>query len=76
MPAFYRIDVRLEKRWHIGTKATLALVFEGMNVTLNKEVLGVHCAPAGGASASSLDRCSYETLGPVAVPSVGIEGTL
>ena len=76
MPAFYRIDVRLEKRWHVGTKATLALVFEGMNVTLNKEVLGVHCAPAGGASASSFDRCSYETLGPVAVPSVGIEGTL
>ncbi|HEY6461687.1 MAG TPA: TonB-dependent receptor, partial [Polyangiaceae bacterium] len=42
MPAFYRIDLRLEKRWKIGTSATLALVFEGMNVTLNKEVLAAH----------------------------------
>jgi hypothetical protein len=76
MPAFYRIDLRLEKRWHVGAKGTLALVFEGMNVTLNKEVLGVHCAPGGGTSANGLDPCTYQTLGPVSVPSVGIEGSM
>jgi hypothetical protein len=74
MPAFYRIDLRLEKRWRVGTSATLALVFEGMNVTLNKEVLAAHCSPANGQTASGLDRCTFDTLGPVSVPSVGVEG--
>jgi hypothetical protein len=74
MPAFYRIDLRLEKRWKVGTTATIALVFEGMNVTLNKEVLAAHCSPAQGRTAGGLDRCTFDTLGPVSVPSVGVEG--
>ena len=75
MPAFYRVDVRLEKRWRVGAKGTVALVFEGMNVTLNKEVLGAHCAPGPGKSANGLDPCTFQTLGPVTVPSVGVEGS-
>jgi TonB family protein len=74
MPAFYRFDARLEKRWRLGERATIALVFEGMNVTLNKEVLGVHCAPTRGQSPNGLDTCTFQTLGPVSVPSVGVEG--
>jgi TonB-dependent Receptor Plug Domain/Gram-negative bacterial TonB protein C-terminal len=74
MPAFYRFDARLEKRWRLGERATIALVFEGMNVTLNKEVLGVHCAPTRGQSPNGVDTCTDQTLGPVAVPSVGVEG--
>jgi len=74
MPAFYRVDLRLEKRWTLGKRGAIALVFEGMNVTLNKEVLGEHCAPAPGGSVNSLDPCTPQTLGPVAVPSVGVEG--
>jgi TonB family protein len=38
-PAFYRIDLRLEKRWILTKSAWLALVAEMMNVTLNKEVV-------------------------------------
>ncbi|HEX3343122.1 MAG TPA: hypothetical protein VHS09_01065, partial [Polyangiaceae bacterium] len=74
MPAFYRIDLRLEKHWKVGTSATIALVFEGMNVTLNKEVLSAHCSPTLGQTAAGLDRCTFDTLGPVSVPSVGVEG--
>jgi hypothetical protein len=74
MPAFYRIDLRLEKRWKLGASATIALVFEGMNVTLNKETLAAHCSPANGQTAAGLDRCTFDTLGPVSVPSVGVEG--
>ncbi len=74
MPAFYRVDVRLEKRWRVRERVTLSLVFEGMNVTLTKEVLGMHCAPAAGQAAGSLDACTPQTLGPITVPSVGIEG--
>jgi TonB dependent receptor/TonB-dependent Receptor Plug Domain len=73
MPAFYRIDLRLEKRWSLGTSSTIALVFEGMNVTLNREVLAAHCSPENGQTAAGLDRCTFDTLGPVSVPSVGVE---
>ena len=78
MPAFYRVDVRLEKRWKLAPTRSIALVFEGMNVTLNKEALGVHCEPSHslGRSPQPVDTCSFETLGPVAIPSVGVEGTL
>lgn len=74
MPAFYRVDVRLEKRWRLGERATLSLVLEGMNVTLDKEVLGEHCAPARGQGPSALDACTPQTLGPITVPSIGVEG--
>lgn len=39
-PAFYRIDVRLEKRWQISQKAWVSLVLEMLNATLHKESFG------------------------------------
>jgi hypothetical protein len=38
-PAFYRLDLRLEKRWTLGEKGWLAFVAEIMNTTLNEEVV-------------------------------------
>jgi hypothetical protein len=76
MPAFYRIDVRVEKRWNLGARGTIAFVLEGMNVTFHKEVLGVHCAPTANEGPQGVDTCTPQTLGPVAVPSVGVEGSL
>ena len=52
---FYRVDVRLEKRWQLTPKAWLSFVFEVMNVTLSKETVGTR------------------TIGPVTIPSVGLE---
>jgi TonB family protein len=83
MPAFYRVDVRLEKEWRLaripwlgrfGESPRISLVFEGMNVTLNKEVLGVHCAPTENQGPGQVDACTNQTLGPITVPSVGVEG--
>jgi hypothetical protein len=54
-PSFYRLDVRLEKRWELSPTSWLALVAEMMNATLNKEVV--------------VDQ----TIGPVAIPSLGLE---
>ena len=76
MPPFYRVDLRLEKRWRFGDKAALALVFEWMNATLNKEVLEASCAPRLGQPKGTLDPCSFESLGPVTIPSIGLEGWL
>jgi hypothetical protein len=55
-PMFYRLDLRLEKRWQLSQTVWLSLVAEVMNATLNKEVV--------------LSR----TIGPVTIPSIGLEG--
>jgi hypothetical protein len=73
-PAFYRIDVRLEKRWSFGRDAAIALVLEGQNVTLRKEVIGIgldcmgELGPTGGTN-----RCQQSKFGPITIPSIGVE---
>ena len=57
-PLFYRIDVRLEKRWNFGERYWLAFVAEFLNATLHKETV------------------NGQQIGPVAIPSVGLEGGL
>jgi len=53
---FYRLDLRLEKRWMLGETSWISFVAELMNATLNTEtVLG-------------------EEIGPVTIPSIGVEG--
>ncbi len=63
-PAFYRVDVRLEKRWPLGPKSYWAVVFEMINATLSKEVTSLTC---------STTKCIQQTSGPVSLPSVGLE---
>jgi hypothetical protein len=38
-PSFYRVDIRLEKRWNLSKTAWWAFVFEVLNTTLHKETL-------------------------------------
>jgi hypothetical protein len=54
-PTFYRLDVRLEKRWVLSQKVWISFVAEIMNATLSKEVL------------------FGSTIGPVTIPSFGVE---
>jgi hypothetical protein len=55
-PMFYRLDLRLEKRWNFGKHGYLAFVVELMNATMQKETfLG-------------------ERIGPITIPSLGLEG--
>jgi len=62
---FYRFDWRLEKRWPLGDRGGYwSLVFEMLNTTLNKEVLRKSCAAS---------YCKEDTVGPVTVPSIGVE---
>ncbi|WP_394841472.1 TonB family protein [Pendulispora brunnea] len=71
-PPYYRIDLRLEKTWRIGRTARIAFVFEGLNVTLNKEAINIKC------KLDAPDRprtCEEEKVGPVAIPSIGVEGS-
>jgi TonB family protein len=66
-PIFYRIDWRLEKRWRLGKTGFWAFVVEVLNTTLHKETLELSCYAYG---------CTTEEIGPVTVPSIGLEAAL
>jgi len=67
LPAYYRLDSRLEKRWQLATpESYISFVFEVLNTTLNKEAISQSCDPVNG--------CKTEYIGPVTIPSIGVEG--
>jgi TonB family protein len=55
-PAFYRLDLRLEKRWTLQKSRWISFVVETLNTTLHKEIV------------------SNVEIGPIAIPSLGVEG--
>ena len=65
-PPFFRVDLRLEKRWQLGQKTWISFVAEWMNATLSKEAVGTMC--------TLNDGCQTQTVGPVSIPSLGVEG--
>jgi TonB family protein len=82
LPPFHRIDLRIEKRWYIRPTTWIALVIEGLNVTARKEPTGVDCEPAVPASGAAAragnapyDVCQPEEIGPVTIPSLGVEAS-
>ncbi len=72
MPSFHRVDARFEKRWRAGKTGRVSLVLEWLNATLRKEAVGLDCDrdPEGGP----IDRCTPRMIGPITVPSIGVEG--
>lgn len=72
LPAFFRIDLRLEKRWNLkwtppggAGGSWISFVAEWMNATLSKEAVSTTCTLAG---------CQAQEIGPVTIPSIGAEG--
>lgn len=63
---YYRLDVRSEKRFRWGDHASLSLVLEVVNATLNREVLNASCSAYG---------CTERSVGPITIPNLGIEAT-
>jgi hypothetical protein len=66
IPPFGRFDFRFEKRWSIVRgRAWIALVLEALNAFAAKETTQERCIKT---------PCSYQTIGPVTIPSIGLEG--
>jgi hypothetical protein len=65
LPPFFRLDLRVEKRWMLGERTWIAAVGEWMNATLSKEAIATQC---------TLEGCEAQTIGPITIPSVGVEG--
>jgi TonB family protein len=71
LPPFFRLDLRLEKRWTIFKRGWISLVLEGLNVSATKETVAVDCQGVNPARPGV--ECENETIGPVAIPSLGVE---
>jgi hypothetical protein len=65
LPPFFRLDLRLEKRWQFTKTVWLSFVAEWLNATLSKEAVNTTC---------TLNGCQTQKIGPVTIPSLGIEG--
>lgn len=66
LPAFFRFDARLEKKWVWKSGLWISLVFEGLNVTGSTETISQECGLSGA--------CRQNNLGPIIIPAIGVEG--
>ncbi|NUP09074.1 MAG: TonB-dependent receptor [Polyangiaceae bacterium] len=67
MPPFFRVDLRLEKRW-VFAPYYLSFVAEVQNLMGARDTLTYECAVGHG--------CAPDHFGPIVIPSIGIEGGL
>jgi hypothetical protein len=63
-PSFFRLDLRLEKRFEFRAARYLSVIAEVLNATGSEEVLRAECGTI----------CQADKSGPVVLPSVGVEG--
>ena len=71
LPDFYRLDWRLEKRWNTSETSWVTLVFEWFNTTLRKEATDFRCTTHSDGPPTD---CRPDEIGPVTIPSIGVEG--
>jgi hypothetical protein len=69
-PAFFRADVRLEKRWRFDEERSLALIFEVQNVTGAAEQNRLDCGPNASGTGTT---CTVASSPAVIIPSAGLE---
>jgi TonB family protein len=60
---FFRLDLRLERRFRLGPRSWWSLVAEALNVTASREALSRVCDLT----------CTDEVVGPVLLPNVKVE---
>jgi hypothetical protein len=68
IPPFGRFDARAEKRWSVASgRGWLSLVLEAQNAFGAKETIQEQCV-------SVTTRCQSVRIGPLTIPSIGLEG--
>ena len=72
LPPFFRLDLRFEKRWELGKRRWISFVVEVLNATFTKETVAIDCTSPGFPGETS--SCQNQTIGPVTIPSIGVEG--
>lgn len=75
LPGFARADLRLEKRWTIYERGFVSFVIEGLNITGSRDVTSRRCSTDEDPAGRTV-QCEDRYLGPIIVPSIGVEGGL
>jgi hypothetical protein len=65
-PPYFRLDLRLEKRFRLGKNGHWAVTAEVQNATASHEVVGRSC---------NAQRCVEVGVGPIVLPNVGVEAS-
>jgi TonB family protein len=60
---FFRLDLRAEKRFRVGTRGYWGVIAEILNATSTREVVRLDCG----------EVCRERSAGPVVLPSLGVE---
>lgn len=68
LPAFYRVDARIEKRWAWRKAGYISFIIEALNALAQQETVSRTCDDGG--------TCKYDKIGPIVAPSIGVEGAL
>jgi hypothetical protein len=63
-PWYFRLDLRVEKRWRLGRTGYWGFLMEVVNATASREVISRTC---------SVVRCTEAGVGPLVLPNVGVE---
>jgi hypothetical protein len=63
-PAYFRLDLRFEKRWKLGRTGYWAFTAEVQNATASREIVGRSCNAV---------RCTELGVGPLVLPNLGVE---
>jgi hypothetical protein len=66
LPSFFRVDARVEKRWELGSKRWIAAILEFFDANLAREAIDFQCNVSSGL-------CSAQLVGPIALPSIGVD---
>jgi hypothetical protein len=66
LPDFFRVDLRIDKRWALGGGRWIAAVAEFFDATLAEESVDYRCEARTG-------HCVAQKIGPIALPSIGVE---
>jgi TonB family protein len=73
-PSFYRVDVRLEKRWSLGKDRAIAFVLEVQNATLSTEATPMALDCIGNMTPQGqTTQCTMGRIGPLTIPSLGVQ---
>jgi hypothetical protein len=73
-PAFFRLDVRLERRWSLGQGRSLSFIVEGQNVTFSRDTSPLFLECRGEASPMlQTTQCVQGRTPPLTIPSLGLE---
>jgi hypothetical protein len=68
---FVRVDGRIEKQWAWRKTGHISLILEVLNATASEEVVGRDCIQV-----NQQNVCKDSKIGPITVPSLGVEGAL